>query len=312
MTVMVANNNSSFSTFASSSYCVRRDSQSKADYLDSKPQRWSRPVSSGITQTKSGGGSLRLIHSMLRGFRSAFVSFFCDPSFFTRSISSHAPNLVTSLLFVPFLPAPLLFTVFAADIMIKPDGVQRQLVGEIIKRFEQKGYLLVAMKLTAPGKEHLEKHYEDLKDKKFFPGLIEYMTSGPVVAMVWEVSCGHGASLCKELDRDRALFLLCSLLIFASFSSVFRRARASSRKVARCLELLCPVTVPWVPSAGTFAWTLAATCATAVTAWSRPKRRLPCGSPRASNLTPVAKTPGCTSRGFGKHTSWLNRSRESL
>jgi len=70
-------------------------------------------------------------------------------------------------------------------IMIKPDGVQRGLVGEIIKRFEQKGFLLLAMKLTQPSKEHMEKHYEDLKEKKFFPGLIEYMTSGPVVAMVW-------------------------------------------------------------------------------------------------------------------------------
>mmetsp|Transcript_5341 Transcript_5341/g.6531 ORF Transcript_5341/g.6531 Transcript_5341/m.6531 type:complete len:149 (-) Transcript_5341:63-509(-) len=71
-------------------------------------------------------------------------------------------------------------------IMIKPDGVQRGLVGEIIKRFEAKGYKLVAMKLTAPGKEHMEKHYEDLAGKKFFPGLIAYMTSGPVIAMVWE------------------------------------------------------------------------------------------------------------------------------
>ncbi len=70
--------------------------------------------------------------------------------------------------------------------MIKPDGVQRGLVGEIIKRFEAKGYKLVAMKLTAPGKEHMEKHYEDLSGKKFFPGLIAYMTSGPVIAMVWE------------------------------------------------------------------------------------------------------------------------------
>lgn len=69
--------------------------------------------------------------------------------------------------------------------MVKPDGVQRGLVGEIIKRFEQKGFKLIAMKLTAPGKEHLEKHYADLKDKKFFPGLITYMTSGPVIAMVW-------------------------------------------------------------------------------------------------------------------------------
>lgn len=74
--------------------------------------------------------------------------------------------------------------------MIKPDGVQRGLVGDIIKRFEQKGFHLVAMKLASPGKEHMEKHYVDLKDKKFFPGLIEYMTSGPVVGMVWE---GKGA-----------------------------------------------------------------------------------------------------------------------
>lgn len=71
-------------------------------------------------------------------------------------------------------------------IMIKPDGVQRNLVGKIIQRFEEKGFKLVSMKLTAPGKEHLEKHYADLATKKFFPGLIEYMTSGPVVPMVWE------------------------------------------------------------------------------------------------------------------------------
>ena len=71
-------------------------------------------------------------------------------------------------------------------IMIKPDGVQRGLTGEIIKRFEQKGYKLVAMKLTAPGDEHMKKHYADLADKPFFGGLVKYMTSGPVVAMVWE------------------------------------------------------------------------------------------------------------------------------
>jgi nucleoside-diphosphate kinase len=74
--------------------------------------------------------------------------------------------------------------------MIKPDGVQRGLIGEIIKRFEQKGFKLVALKLAAPSKDHLEQHYIDLKEKKFFNGLIEYMSSGPVVAMVWE---GKGA-----------------------------------------------------------------------------------------------------------------------
>lgn len=70
--------------------------------------------------------------------------------------------------------------------MIKPDGVQRGLVGEIIKRFEQKGYHLAALKMVHATKEHMEKHYEDLKDKKFFPGLIQYMISGPVVCMVWQ------------------------------------------------------------------------------------------------------------------------------
>mmetsp|Transcript_34155 Transcript_34155/g.47685 ORF Transcript_34155/g.47685 Transcript_34155/m.47685 type:complete len:157 (-) Transcript_34155:71-541(-) len=71
-------------------------------------------------------------------------------------------------------------------IMIKPDGVQRNLVGKIIQRFEEKGFKLVAMKLTQPGEEHLKEHYADLAKKPFFPGLISYMNSGPVVGMVWE------------------------------------------------------------------------------------------------------------------------------
>ncbi|KAJ3994893.1 nucleoside diphosphate kinase [Lentinula boryana] len=71
-------------------------------------------------------------------------------------------------------------------IMVKPDGVQRGLVGEIIARFEKRGFKLVAMKLVHATTEHLEKHYADLKGKPFFPGLIKYMASGPVVAMVWE------------------------------------------------------------------------------------------------------------------------------
>ena len=71
-------------------------------------------------------------------------------------------------------------------IMIKPDGVQRGIIGEIITRFERKGYKLVAMKMTEPGKEHFEKHYAEHIGKKFFPALMSYATSGPVVAMCWE------------------------------------------------------------------------------------------------------------------------------
>ncbi|KAJ9302919.1 hypothetical protein DTO271G3_293 [Paecilomyces variotii] len=71
-------------------------------------------------------------------------------------------------------------------IAIKPDGVQRGLVGPIISRFEQRGFKLVALKLVTPSQEHLEKHYSDLSDKPFFKGLVTYMLSGPIVAMVWE------------------------------------------------------------------------------------------------------------------------------
>ncbi|RKF71774.1 Nucleoside diphosphate kinase [Golovinomyces cichoracearum] len=71
-------------------------------------------------------------------------------------------------------------------IAIKPDGVQRGLIGPIISRFEGRGYKLVAIKLITASREHLEKHYEDLSSKPFFPGLIQYMSSGPICAMVWE------------------------------------------------------------------------------------------------------------------------------
>ena len=71
-------------------------------------------------------------------------------------------------------------------IMIKPDGVQRGLIGQIIQRFETKGFKLVAMKLCQPGRAHFEQHYADLSSKGFFQGLIDYASSGPVCAMVWE------------------------------------------------------------------------------------------------------------------------------
>eukprot|EP00356_Strombidium_inclinatum_P011838 CAMPEP_0170490994 /NCGR_PEP_ID=MMETSP0208-20121228/10177_1 /TAXON_ID=197538 /ORGANISM="Strombidium inclinatum, Strain S3" /LENGTH=143 /DNA_ID=CAMNT_0010766491 /DNA_START=32 /DNA_END=463 /DNA_ORIENTATION=+ len=70
--------------------------------------------------------------------------------------------------------------------MIKPDGVQRGLIGQIISRFETKGFKLAGMKLAQPGKEQFEKHYADLSSKPFFGGLVEYAASGPVCCMVWE------------------------------------------------------------------------------------------------------------------------------
>ena len=82
-------------------------------------------------------------------------------------------------------------------LMIKPDGVQRGICGEIISRFEKKGLKLVAMKLMVIPKETAEKHYAEHKDKKFFPSLISYITSGPVLAMVWEGD--NAVQVCRNL-----------------------------------------------------------------------------------------------------------------
>ena len=71
-------------------------------------------------------------------------------------------------------------------IMIKPDAVQRGLVGEIISRFEKKGIKIIAMKLVSVSKELAERHYGIHKGKPFFEPTVKYITSSPVVAMVLE------------------------------------------------------------------------------------------------------------------------------
>jgi nucleoside-diphosphate kinase len=75
-------------------------------------------------------------------------------------------------------------------IAIKPDGVQRGLVSEIIGRFEQKGFTLVGMKLMMVSRQLAEQHYAVHKERPFFAGLVDFIISAPVVAMVWE---GDGA-----------------------------------------------------------------------------------------------------------------------
>ncbi|MBR8826450.1 MAG: nucleoside-diphosphate kinase [Gomphosphaeria aponina SAG 52.96 = DSM 107014] len=71
-------------------------------------------------------------------------------------------------------------------LMIKPDGVQRNLVGEVIKRLEAKGFTLVGLKMMKVSRELAEKHYDVHKERPFFQGLVEFIISAPVVAMVWE------------------------------------------------------------------------------------------------------------------------------
>lgn len=71
-------------------------------------------------------------------------------------------------------------------LMVKPDGVKRGLIGEIITRFETKGYKLNRLEMLTPSVEIAEAHYAEHKDKPFFGELVEFLTSGPVVAMQWE------------------------------------------------------------------------------------------------------------------------------
>ena len=71
-------------------------------------------------------------------------------------------------------------------VLIKPDGVQRGLIGEITKRLENRGLEITGLKLVFPDKALAEKHYSDHKGKPFYEGLLRYITGGPVVAMVLE------------------------------------------------------------------------------------------------------------------------------
>ena len=71
-------------------------------------------------------------------------------------------------------------------VLVKPDGVQRGLIGEVINRLEQRGLKLVGMKLMEVDDALARQHYGEHGDRPFFGGLVEFITSAPVVAMAWE------------------------------------------------------------------------------------------------------------------------------
>src|SRR5690625_26022 len=71
-------------------------------------------------------------------------------------------------------------------LMVKPDGVQRHLIGEIVQTFEKKGFKLAGAKLMNISEELAKQHYGEHADKPFFGELVDFITSGPVFAMVWE------------------------------------------------------------------------------------------------------------------------------
>lgn len=92
-------------------------------------------------------------------------------------------------------------------VMVKPDGVGRRLIGEVIGRYEAEGLKLVGIKMQIVSLDLAEKHYAEHRDKSFYDGLIAFITSGPSVQMVWEgegaidaVRTLNGATDCRDAD----------------------------------------------------------------------------------------------------------------
>lgn len=71
-------------------------------------------------------------------------------------------------------------------VLIKPDGVQRGLIGEIVGRLEHRGLKLIALKMMRLPREQASRHYAEHQGKPFYEGLLDFITSGPIVAMIWE------------------------------------------------------------------------------------------------------------------------------
>ena len=84
-------------------------------------------------------------------------------------------------------------------VLVKPDGVQRSLIGEIISRLERRGLKLVAMKLMQVDDALARRHYGEHEGKPFFPGLVSFITSAPVVAMVWEAENAVSLDACCKI-----------------------------------------------------------------------------------------------------------------
>ena len=91
-------------------------------------------------------------------------------------------------------------------ILLKPDAVERGMVGTALTKFEAKGYTLVGMKMLTPSLEQAEANYEGLKGKPFFPGLCAYFSSGPIVCMAWEGTnvIKDGRAMVNEVREEYA------------------------------------------------------------------------------------------------------------
>eukprot|EP00555_Chaetoceros_dichaeta_P003807 CAMPEP_0198251354 /NCGR_PEP_ID=MMETSP1447-20131203/2209_1 /TAXON_ID=420782 /ORGANISM="Chaetoceros dichaeta, Strain CCMP1751" /LENGTH=226 /DNA_ID=CAMNT_0043936345 /DNA_START=25 /DNA_END=705 /DNA_ORIENTATION=- len=142
---------------------------------------FARARASPITRTISTGGARAII---------APISLKASASLLTAAAASSVAILYSNQestqcagLPVQGIPGTNQERTFLA---VKPDGVQRGLIGDIITRFEKRGYKLVGLKMVWPTMEMAEAHYADLSKKGFYKGLCQFFSSGPVVCMCWE------------------------------------------------------------------------------------------------------------------------------
>ncbi|CAE7271450.1 NDPK3 [Symbiodinium sp. KB8] len=131
-------------------------------------------------------------------FRRAASTAFRAAAAYAKPVAAVAASAAAVTAATSFVAAPVMCATAAPHtgvpgtakertfIACKPDAVQRKLVGEIIRRFEAKGWKLVGLKMVHPTKELASAHYADLSSKPFFDGLVDFFSSGPIVAMVWE------------------------------------------------------------------------------------------------------------------------------
>lgn len=124
------------------------------------------------------------------------MAFLTATPLLSTSTSSFTPSACSAIPIRPARPtatrpiarpsAPRMARDERTFVAVKPDGMNRGLLGNILSRFEAKGYKLVAIKVVVPSKETAQTHYAALSEKPFFNDLVDFIVSGPVCAMIWE------------------------------------------------------------------------------------------------------------------------------
>lgn len=154
--------------------------------FNSAARNFARARASPITRTISAGGARSIVAPIsLKASASLLTAVAAGSAaiLYSNQESTQCSGLPGGALPVQGHPGTNRERTFLA---VKPDGVQRALIGDIISRFEKRGYKLVGLKMVWPTMQMAEAHYADLSKKPFYNGLCKFFSSGPVVCMCWE------------------------------------------------------------------------------------------------------------------------------